>query len=102
MYPLQCTGRFFNPIKAGMFRIVAVSAIVDDESSNSRITLVDGPGEVLPDTYDNKKGIVDIKGIGNVDGMLEFSPIEPIKVINGISSVETSNIVAGTLKVYVR
>ena len=110
MYPLQCAGGFFNPIKAGVFHVVGMSAIVDDVSSDSRVTLIDDVnlaknatfGEIRDSDYDVQKGVIDAQGIGNVHPTLDFWPETPIKIRNGLSSVNTENIIAGTLKVYVR
>lgn len=110
MYPLQCAGGFPLPIKAGKLEIYGVSAVVSDTTAASRLTLIDDRnlpegavvGRVLGSDYDDDKGIIDIKGIASADGVLEQIFPEPLKLRHGLSSVNSSNLVAGTIKVYVR
>jgi len=110
MYPIQCSAGLFHGLKSGKFSIVSVSAIVNDETSNSRLGFIDdkaiptnaSSGRILQNTYDLQNCIIDIKGIGGVDGTINYVPPEPIVIRNATSLVHSDNIKPGTIKVYVR
>ena len=109
MYCIQCFAGYFVPVKKGKFEIHGFSGVINDISAASRITLIDDKGigegdthgRILASTHDQQKGIIDIKGKSNQDVVLEqFFPM-PIKTRNGLSVVEATNLVGGTLKVYI-
>jgi len=87
MYPIQCSAGLFHGLKSGKFSIVSVSAIVNDETSNSRLGFIDdkaiptnaSSGRILQNTYDLQTCIR-----------------------NATSLVHSDNIKPGTIKVYVR
>ena len=110
MYPMECKGGFFVPIREGKFEVIGFQAVVSDTAAASQVTLIDDKeiavgakfGRILSDTYDVQTGFVDIKGLANTDGNLEQFFPSPLKLRRGVSAVKTSNVVPGTLKLYVR
>lgn len=110
MYPLQCYAGYFVPIKEGRLEIIGVQTVVSTTSSASRIVFTDDKdikdrdkfGKIKPSNYDKQKGIIDVKGIANIDAILEQFFPNPLKTRFGLSAVETTNIVPGTIKVYVK
>jgi len=76
MYPIECPGRFFVPVKRGLFEIVGMEATVDDISSMSRVVIIDAESfDLKPETYDARKGIIDVKdlpmGLAFLNNILE-------------------------------
>lgn len=103
MYPIECSGKFFVPSKLGQFDVVGMQATVDDITAVSRVVLIDDESySIKPSTYDKKKGVIDVKGLPNQKGILEQVFPTPIRILKGISIVQTTNVVPGTVKVYVR
>ena len=108
-YPITCAGGFFVPIRNSGLRVLGCMATVNDTTANSRVVLIDDPGialgakwgRILPTTHDNRKGFIDVKGLGGVDANLFQILPDSLKIRHGISAVETSNIIAGTLKIFV-
>ena len=112
MYVMQCQGGFNVPIRAGKFEICGIKATVETTSAAARLILADDTGidtddkfgRILPQAtpYDYKVIFCDVKGLADVDGNLEVLFPEIFKTRNGISAIDTTNIVAGSLMVYVR
>ncbi|MCP4597054.1 hypothetical protein [Neptuniibacter sp.] len=112
MYPLQCYGNIPNPLRAGKHEIVAVSATVDNDAADSRLTLIDDNtiptnskvGKIYDGTYDLQGAVIDINGVGGVDGTLTWTAPggHAIKTRHGLSIMNSTNLVANSIKVYVR
>lgn len=109
MYPLTCYGGYPMPLKAGKFEVVQIKATVDDLGADSRLRLVDDEGitsskwgRVLADGIDDEVAICDLKGLANTVGDLRFTPHQSIKLRNGLSVAYCTNIVAGSIFIYVR
>jgi len=109
MYPLQCKAGYFMPIYRGKFQIVQFEATVKDPTDDARLTLVDDNGmthvrhgRILPASQDTQEGFIDIKGVGGQNGNLSQTFNGSITTRDGISAMRTTNIQAGTLKVFVR
>ncbi len=109
MYPNTCTGGFFMPLKTGRFTITGFKATVADPTAVSRVVLIDDEtilpydkfGKFHPTSYTIQTGIIDEKGIANADAILECIFPSPVRIRNGISAINTDNLQAGTLKLYV-
>lgn len=109
MYPLTCNAGYPMPVRAGKFEVFAMSATVATLANDSRVKLIDDRGitdvnfgRILPNTFVGPTEIIDVKNIGNGSGTVEASLAEPVKVRNGISVAIADNIVAGSLKLFVR
>lgn len=108
MRPILCKGGYPVPIKTGMCEIVGVCAPVNSVSTASRLTLQDNDpyadfGNALPAEDTNLKNIIfDFKGMASVDNNVVCMFKEPIKVINGVSLVNNSNLLPGRIIVYVK
>jgi len=112
MYIMQCPAGYAIPLKAGRYEIVGIKSTVNSTSSASRLILCDDKnisdgdkwGNFIDGTtpYDNANIFVDLKGIANLDANLEVLFPEPIKLRHGISAIVTTNLIAGSIMVYVR
>jgi hypothetical protein len=112
-YPLTCVGGFNIPIRKGKFRITGVTALVDDQTVDSELIIVDD--NTILETEEtghlfateaaalaSKKVIIPLKGDGSAYiPTLEWHPAEPIKTIYGIS-IYTSNLKANGLCIYIQ
>jgi hypothetical protein len=107
MYPIKCAGGFSIPTKGGKFKIVGVCAAVADPTATAQIALVDDEninlgetqGYVLGDITNSKFILVNLKGIANESGNLEFSFPCDIKTRYGLSAY-FDNLVPGSICVY--
>jgi len=113
MYPITCQAGFNAPAKAGKMEIVGFTALVNDPTAASEITLIDDPAiksnmksgflyacsEVAAGT--TKKHIIAAQeGHGSAyDTVLEWWPSQPIKLRYGLSLAYT-NIKQGSFLVY--
>ena len=117
MYPVTCAGGYAVPLKAGSFEIVGLRATVNSPASASQIILYDDggipsgdkfgrilPSDFDPGTIDSKRvtQLCNIKGIANLDANLEVLFPEPIKTRFGTSVSILSNVVPGSVELYVR
>ncbi len=103
MYALECYANYYLPIKIGQFKVLGLEATVQDTSAPSRVVLIDDDSGIpLGEDYDIKKGLIDIKGLPNSKGILEINFPEPIVTRKGITIVQSTNIVGGTIKLWVR
>ena len=110
MYPLQCRGSFFNPAKVGSFQIVGFQVTVANLGSDARVALIDDPhlrnesvGFVYGTDPDDVFPIIDVQAQADQEGTIESWFPEPIKTRHGISiGADTTNIEAGSLKVFAR
>ncbi|UCE05512.1 MAG: hypothetical protein JSW07_18170 [bacterium] len=111
MYPLLCQGGYGMPIKAGKFEIIQIEAPGSDTNASSRLTLLDDT-EVEP--TDDKWGqlvktktkvhhiIYDQKRVAACHANLSTELKEPIKVRNGLSVLNATNLVPGSIMVYAK
>lgn len=111
MYIATCPGGFPIPTMIGQRReIIGIKATVSTTTSASRLVLIDDTaldenekfGRTLPSTHDKGTKICDIKGIASVDANLEVLFPEPLQTRHGVSLVEATNLVVGSIMVYVR
>jgi hypothetical protein len=107
MYPITCKGGYPLPIKAGRFSIWGISITAANTAAASRITLVDcatnrevSDAEILTDK-DTRPVLMDLKGLANGDGNLSFVFPEPIKVRNGVTIANGTNLLPGRNIVYI-
>ena len=109
MYPNTCYAGFFMPLKVGRFTVTGFKATVSTTTVDSRVTLIDDKslnsrnifGKIHPTSYDLQKGLIDEKGIADADAVLECIFPTPVKIRHGISAVATTNVIPGTIKLYV-
>jgi hypothetical protein len=103
MYILQCMAGFPVPATPGIKRKVTVhgvSATVLTTSAASRLTLIDSIGGIQADSiYD--KTMVDVKGVANGHGNIEAYFPEPFICRDGIAITDMTNLVQGSILVYV-
>lgn len=103
MYFIECPGKFFLPIRRGKFEILGMQATVDDVTAVSRVVLIDSDSfDVKGSTFDVRKGIIDVKGLPNQKGVLEQIFPGSLKTIQGLTVVQSNNVVAGTIKVFIK
>ena len=107
MQPLTCRAGYPMPIKKGRVEIWGVVATVNDPTAVSRLTLVDCEdfhiltNEVIT-PVNNRRHILDLKGLANADGTLSMFFPEPIKTMRGLSVINTTNLEGGKIFVYIR
>ena len=109
MYPNTCYAGFYMPLKVGRFTVTGFKATVEDTTAASRVTLIDDKslnsrdvfGKIHPTSYALQTGLIDEKGVADADAILECIFPTPVKIRHGISAVATTNVEAGTLKLYV-
>lgn len=110
MYAVQCHAGFFVPVKAGRLEVFGFSGMVKDPTAPSRVTIIDDKtirpeatlGKIYNSNYTDQFGIIDFKGVASETGMVEQIFPEPLKLRYGASAVASNNMIAGTLKLYVR
>lgn len=105
MYPLQCYAGYPMPIKAGKFEILGVIATVSSATLESQLTLVDNAqAKVVGPTYEAayEPRIIDFKANAGETGTIGGMFTEPMKTRGGLSAVKATNLVGGSVKVYVR
>jgi hypothetical protein len=104
MYINTCVGGYPCPITKGVptkIEVLGVRATVSDPTAVSRITLVDDIGKLRSDTaYDVT--IVDCKGMANADANIEVLFPEPLKTRNGVAATDITNLIQGSILLYVR
>jgi len=101
MYMLTCAGGYPIPIERGKFHIVGFQVTADSTAAASRCTFIDSDAfKEVTDGQDYKNVISDLKGIANVNGTLLHMLPEPIKVREGITVANWTNVRRAT--VYVR
>lgn len=115
MYPITCAGGFNAPARAGKMEIVGFTAIVDDPTAASELTLIDDPAikgsmkaGFIYSTDDVAAGTEKKHIIGGQEGhgsaydtVLEWWPAEPVKLRYGLSLAYT-NIKQGSMCIYQR
>lgn len=109
-YPLTCAGKYPMPIKPGKNKIVKIIAAISDRASNSRLTLVDDhtivqgsqQGTVRSTKTTDHTLIVDLKGVGGQGkGYLEADFPGGLKLRDGVTVVDTTNLQSGGIAIYV-
>jgi hypothetical protein len=107
MYPITCAGGYPIPIKKGRFSIWGISVTSTSTAAVTRITLVDSDAfrevsdaEILTDK-NSRPVLCDLKGIANADSGLSFVFPEPIKVRNGVTIANGTNLLPGRNIVYI-
>ena len=110
-YPLTCQGKYGVPIKPGKMKIKKIIAAVSDRTANSRLTLIDDhtvatgskQGTVRSEKTRYHTQIVDLKGIGGQgNGYLEADfGDDGLKLIDGLTVVDTTNLEPGSITVYI-
>ena len=109
-YPLTCQGRYPIPIRPGKNKIVKIVAAVEDRAMNSRLIVIDDhlmtvgdvQGQVRSEKVSTQTQIVDLKGIGGQGpGVLEATFPGGLKLRDGVNVVDTTNLQAGSICIYV-
>jgi len=105
MYPLVCPGGYGIPMKTGRFEICQIRAAVTTPANAAQLKLADydiTAAGGIPGTKDsNHVLLADLKkGTEQVDIGMQFK--EPIKVRNGICPLTITNLVPGSIFVYIR
>ena len=109
-YPLTCRAGYPLPIKPGKFTIKKIIAAVNDRTANSRLILIDDHTVKAPEsqgkvrsakTYPEHTQIIDMKGVGGQGmGYLDSGELN-LKLRDGLTVVDTTNLQAGGIAVYV-
>jgi hypothetical protein len=112
MKPLTCRAGYpmpFSTKDGKRYEVWGFCATVSDTTAASRFTLVDSPDfKIIANDKDlnpvnNRRPIVDVKGLANGDGYLSVIFPEPYKTIEGVViAASTANLEAGKTFVYVR
>lgn len=107
MYVCQCRGEYPMPFAKNKSKIIGFRATVSDTTAASQVILWDDSsiksgnlGVVKTLTDDRTVQIVNIKGIAAADANLEVLFPEPLTLRYG-TSIATSNVVAGSLMLYI-
>lgn len=103
MYVNCCRGGYPSPLTSGevsKLEIWGVRATVSDTSAVSALTLIDAPGALQTGT-NNDITLIDAKGLVN-DTELEVMFPEPIKTRRGVAATTITNLVQGSILLYVR
>ena len=109
-YPLTCRAGYPMPIKPGKNKVLKIIAAVEDRAMNSRLTVIDDhqmnvgdkQGTVRSTKTSNHTQIVDLKGIGGQGpGVLEAELPGGLKLRDGVNVVDTTNLQAGSIAIYV-
>ena len=108
-YPLTCKAGYPLPIKPGKFTIKKIIAAVNDRTANSRLILIDDHTVKAPEKQGTVRStktsdytqIIDMKGVGGQGmGYLDSGEIN-LKMRDGLTVVDTTNLQAGGIAVYV-
>lgn len=108
MYPILCPGGYGVPMRAGKYEIVYITALTDTASSTARLTLLDDSN--ITSRYGTTVGtktkahdqIVDIKRLAVCETTLKWEPKESMKLRYGLSVLNATNLIPGSINVYVR
>jgi len=109
-YPLTCRAHYPMPIKPGKNKIVKIIAAIKDRSANSRLILIDDhtivqgaqQGTVRHEKTSAYTQLIDLKGVGG-QGMGYLTAEFPggLKLRDGVTVVDTTNMQPGGIAVYV-
>jgi hypothetical protein len=110
MYPLTCEGGYPIPVKRGTFEICLIRATIKDTTRDARLILIDdlgiepddNNGRILASSSQQATRLCDEKTTGNTGSRLEVRLYEPIKVRRGLSVVNTTNLQAGSIFVFIK
>lgn len=102
MYPLLCPGGYGLPIKTGRFEIMKITAACSDSSAAARLQLIDSARQLPASKLKADKLLVDLKRVAACQPNIVFDCEEPIKVRDTISPIYSTNLVPGSIMVYVR
>jgi hypothetical protein len=109
-YPLTCAGKYPMPIKPGKNKIVKIIAAISDRTANSRLILIDDhtinpvdkQGTVRSLKTTDHTQLVDLKGVGGQGaGYLEADFPGGLKLRDGVTVVDTTNLQSGGICIYV-
>ena len=111
-YPLTCAAGYPNPMRVGKFEVTQVRATVLNPALSARITLIDDQtlvegtkvGKIYTDDYlvPGSPRVIDTKLDANTGGDIDVVFGESVKLRRGLSVVNCTNIVSGSLCVFVR
>lgn len=102
MQPLLCPGGYGLPQKEGKFQIFKILAACSSTVAASQIILADSKKTSIKDKLKTDRYVLNAKRIAACDANIEINFPEPIKVTDGIFPLTTSNLVPGSIFVYVR
>jgi len=102
MYPLLCPGGYGIPMKRGKFEIVKITAACNDSAAASRLQLCDSPRISPSSKTRDEKLVVDLKRVEACNANIDFDCPEPIKIRNALSPLTLTNLVVGSVLVYVK
>jgi hypothetical protein len=111
-YPLTCAAGYPNPLREGKFEITQMRATVLNPAVSARITLIDDAaikvgdrvGKIYADDYlvPGSPRVIDTKLDANTGGDVDVIFGESLKLRHGLSVVNCTNIVSGSLCVFGR
>jgi hypothetical protein len=102
MYPLLCPAGYGIPVRTGKLEIVKVTAACSDSTAAARLQLVDSARGLPASKNKEDRILVDLKRVAVCDANIVFDCPEPIKVRSTVSPLLTTNLVPGSVMVYVR
>jgi hypothetical protein len=108
MYPMLCSGGYGVPMRGGKYEIIYITALTDVAASTARLTLLDDSnittryGTTVGTKTKAHEQVVDIKRLAVCETTLKWEPTEPMKVRYGLSVLNATNLIAGSINVYVR
>ncbi len=110
MYVAQCYAGFPMPLKAGKNEIYGVRATLVSTSAVSRLTLVDDAdlpegsnfGNIYAASMIKKTTIIDERTVASTIGNIDVMFPEPIKTRRGVSVAGATNLIGGSIMLYIR
>jgi hypothetical protein len=102
MYPLLCPGGYGLPVKTGRFEIMKITAACSDSNAAARLQLIDSERKLPSSKITGDRMLVDLKRVAVCDANIIFDCPEPIKVRDTVSPLLSTNLVPGSIMVYVR
>jgi hypothetical protein len=98
------------PLKAGKNEIFGVRATLKSSAAVARLTLVDdmdlpegaGFGRIYSASMDKKTTILDERTVATYAGTMDVMFPEPIKTRRGVSVAGATNLVGGSIMLYIR
>jgi hypothetical protein len=101
MQPLLCAGGYGVPQREGKFQIWKILAACSDSSASSRLTLLDSKKTSVASKQYGDRLFTDAKRVAACNANIEITFPTPIKVVDGIFPLTTTNLVPGSIFVYV-
>ncbi len=112
MYVAQCYAGFPMPLKAGKFEVCGVRATPTSAAAAARMTLLDddtlvdgdrnGKMYSATDSHSRKTIFADVRTAANESGNIDVIFPAPIKMRYGVSVAGLSNIIGGSITLYIR